>query len=57
MLMIVKNRPLSSVTSCRFLLLSGDDIEQTANTYNIDACNEALVMLAKPNLSNPDWLY
>jgi hypothetical protein len=52
MLIIVKNRPLSSVTTCRFFLLSGDDIEQTANTYNIDACNEALVKLAKPNLSN-----
>jgi len=32
--------------------VSGNDIEQTANTYNLDACNKALFKLAKPNLSN-----
>ncbi len=33
--------------------VSGNDIEQNANTYNLDACNK----LAKPNLSNLAWLY
>ncbi len=35
--------------------VSGFDIEQTANTYNLSARNEALIKLAKPDSKNLDW--
>ncbi len=33
-------------------VVSVNDIDQTANTYNLNARNEALIKLAKPDLSN-----
>ncbi len=37
---------------CQLNKISGNDIEQTANTYNLNPCNEALIKASKPNLSN-----
>ena len=34
----------------------GNNIEQTANTDKINACNNALIKISKPNLSNYEWL-
>ncbi len=36
------------------VILSGNDIEQTANTYKPNACNKALIKTTKTNLSNLD---
>jgi hypothetical protein len=33
-------------------VLSGNDIEQIANTYQLYACNEVIIKASKPNLSN-----
>ncbi len=30
----------------------GNDIEQTSNTYKLNACNKALIKTGKPNLRN-----
>ncbi len=34
----------------------GNNIEQTANTDKLNACNNALIKISKPNLSNYEWL-
>jgi len=38
-------------------ILSGDDIEHTANTYQLNICNKVPIKASKPNLRNWDWLY
>jgi hypothetical protein len=38
------------------MLLSVNDIEQTANTYNLNAWNKALIKTSRPNLGNYDQL-
>jgi hypothetical protein len=32
--------------------LLGNNTEQTANTYRLNACNKTLIKTSKPNLSN-----
>jgi hypothetical protein len=37
-----------------FKAIFGKGIEQTANTYKLCACNEALIKTSKPKLNNED---
>ncbi len=38
------------------ILISSNDIEQTANIYKLNAFNKALIKINKPNLSNLESL-
>jgi hypothetical protein len=47
---MIAYRPLTSILTSQ--QWAGNNIEETANTYNPNACNKVLIKIAKPNLSN-----